>query len=341
MHTKNKTFTGIALILVILAATPMMFLAQAQVQTSPATQLVSLAEKAGYQVKNLIDIINSNDTALAQIDAYNLTSSFEENVALYETDGLGNLTAAQNALAANDYDGAIDYAFAAFRIFRQTFSEIHNILDTVELQKGDLVENAGLLEAIARELQRADQLSTILPSETPQEIFTQLEEAKNLLNEARSLLLQGNTTQAKAAYHDAKQIIIEVHQYLKTNAEESNRYRVANFTEKLQQKIQEKFQYSEENGINFTRALNAHGYQSKNQFMNAIQNRIEALTHNPNFAEVLQNCQDLSQMIQQMEQSLNQEINQHQGQNNSGGNDNGNGQGSGNSNGGSNGKGNN
>ncbi|MCW4025456.1 MAG: hypothetical protein NWF01_10555 [Candidatus Bathyarchaeota archaeon] len=338
MHEKRKIITGTALILVILAATPMMFLAQAQVQTSPATQLVSIAEKASYQVKNLIDTIKSNDTALDQIDAYNLTSSFEENIALYEIDGLGNLTAAQNALAANDFDGAVDYAFAAFRVFRQTFSEIHNILDTADLQKGDLVENSGLLEAIARELQRADQLSDILPNETPQEILTQLEDAKNLLNDARSLLLQGNTTQAKAAYHDAKQIILQIHQYLKTNAEESNSWRVANFTEKLQRKIQEKFQYSEENGINFTRALNAHGFQSKNQFMNALQNRIEALTHNPNFAEVLQNCQDLSQLVQQMEQSLNQEITQHQGQNNAGGNGNGNGQGS-NNNGGSNGKG--
>ena len=83
-----------------------MFLAQGQIQTAPAQQVVALAERASQQVQNLINSINSDDDALAQIETVGLTDEFNENVTLLAT-GFENLGAAETALENSEKENAV------------------------------------------------------------------------------------------------------------------------------------------------------------------------------------------------------------------------------------------
>ena len=312
MFKKTKVAAIILLASVILATAPVMFLVQGQIQAAPAEKLVELAERAGQHVQNLIDMINANEEALTQIETVGLTEQFKNNVTLYETEGLDNLAAAQEALANSEYEAAVDSAFEALSVFREVYSSIHVILEAADLQKGHLIENQGLLEAITRELQRIDRLREILPAETPEEILGLLVDAEESLNEAKALLLDGDETAARSAFLEAKQSISEVYQDLKEQAEESNTWRLSNYCEGLQQRIQERFRYGRDQGIDFTGVLQSFGYQSESQFMEGLQKSIQTAQGEQNFGNAVQDCEGVSQMVQEMEQALNQEITQGQ-----------------------------
>ena len=314
MFKKSKVTAIAILASIILATTPLMLLAQGQIQTAPAQQIVTLAERAAQQIQNLIDMINADEDVIAQIGTVGLTYEFDEKVMLFAT-GLGNLEAAQTALANSEYEDTVDSAIEALSVFREVYSSIHVILKTTDLQKGDLIENQGLLEAIIRELQRIDRLREILPDGTPQDILKLLDDAEALLNEARTSLLDGDVTVARSAFLEAKQNISEVYQYLKAQAEESNTWRLNNYCQGLQERIQERFRYGQDQGVDFTSVLQSFGYQTESQFMEALQERTQTAQSEQNFNNALQDCEEVSQIVQEMANGLNQEIYRHQGQN--------------------------
>ena len=338
MLKKIKVAVIAILASIILATTPAMLLTQGQIQTAPAQQIVTVAERAAQQIQNLIDVINADQDSLAQIEIVGLTSEFNENVKLFST-GLENLEAAQISLVNSENEDAANSAVEVLSVFREVYSSIHVILQKAGLQKGDLIENQGLLEAITRELQRIDRLREIMADGTPQEILEVLDDAKGLLNKARALLLDGDVTAARSAFLDAKQDISEVYQYLKEQAQAYNTLRLNNYCQGIQERIRERFRYGQNQGVDFTSVLQSYGYQTENQFLEALQNRIKTAQDEQNFNIALQDCEAVSQMVQQMEQSLNQEIVRQQAQNGPGGSNNGGsgsgGNGSGSGNGGS------
>ena len=150
MMSKRQLVVFAMLVSVVMMAAPVsaMF-GQGQVQATSAEQLVEVADSAEQQVKNLIDLVYVNETALDVTEDAGLLDELEGNVTLYD-EGVGNLTAAQEALELEDYEGAVDYATEALSIFREVFSSIHMILEDAGLQKGQLVDNQGLLEAMTR-----------------------------------------------------------------------------------------------------------------------------------------------------------------------------------------------
>ena len=317
MFKTGKVAKIVILLSIILATTPAMLLAQGQIQTAPFQQIVIIAERAAQQIQNLIDMINADEGALAKIETVGLTNEFNENVALFKT-GLGNLEAAQTSLSNSENEDAVNSALEALGVFREVYSSMHVMLQTANLQKEDLIENQGLLEAITRELQKIGRLREILPDGTPQEILKLLDEAQELLNEAKTLLVDSDLTVARSAFLEAKQDISEVYQYLKEQAEESNTWRLYNYCEQTQERIRERFRYGQDQGVDFTSVLQSYGYQTESQFMEALQNRIQTAQGEQNFSIVMQDCEEINQMIQQMEQSLNQEICKRQGLNGSG-----------------------
>jgi hypothetical protein len=313
MPKRSKVIAMAALISVILAMTSVTLLAQGQIQAAPVENLVEFAERAEQQVKNLIDMITANEEALTKIENVGLSEQFELNVALYETEGLNNLVDAQQALANSEYEVAVDSAIEALRIFREVYSSIHVILEDSDLQKGHLIENQGLLEAITRELQRIDRLRDILPAETPQEILDLLYNAEETLSEARQLLLDGEGTGAKSLFLEAKLSIFQVYQYLKEQAEESNTWRIYSYCERTRERIRERFRYGSDEGIDFTAVLESLGYQSENQFMETLENMIQtAQGKTGDFENAMQDLEAVGQMVQEMDQALAQEINRHQ-----------------------------
>ena len=195
---------------------------------------MTLAERAAQQVQNLIDMINANEDALAQIDTVGLTDEFDANVTLYEIDGLKNLADAQEALTNSKYEDAVDSAVEALSIFREVYSSIHVIMKAADLQRDDLIENQGLLEAITREQQRIDRLREILPVDAPQDIYDTLDAATELLSEAKTLLLDGDVDSGEVQrFWKPKKTYQKSIEYLKEQAEESNTWRLNNYCQEV------------------------------------------------------------------------------------------------------------
>jgi len=317
---KTYKFVPTAILLsILLSAAPMLFLVEGQIQSFPAEQLVTLAERAGQQIQNLIEIIEESEEAILQIESVGLSDQYSSNVTLYETKGLDELANAQEAIAASDYEIAVSSAIEALRVFREVFSSIQRILEAADLQKGLLIENRGLLEAITRELQRLSRLEEILPTETPEEILDLLDSAAVSLNEAKTLLLAGDEEGAMVTFLEARQNISEIYQYLKALAEQHNPWRLSNYCDGLQTRIQEKFRYGKEQGIGLSGVLESIGYQSENEFMNTLESIIQTAKSQENFSNAIRDCESAGQMVQEMEQALNQEMNRAQRQYGTGG----------------------
>ena len=290
---------------------------QGQIQATPAEELVSLADKAEQQVNNLIELVYANETAVQKIEDFGLIDSLESNVTLYDT-GVANLVAAHDALEIEDYTGAVDYATEALSIFREVFSSIHLILEEAGLHKGQLIDNQGLLEAITRELQRIDRLREILPEDAPEEFKQLLGDAEALLEitAATAMLLEGKTTEVRSNLQEAKELISQVYEYLKEQAEESSIWRIDGYCERVRERIRERFRYGNQIGVDFTDALDSLGYQSENQFMETLENLIRTVEGKKgDFKNAMRDLEAMGQMVQEMDQALNQEIHRHQGGN--------------------------
>jgi flagellin-specific chaperone FliS len=315
MMSKRQLVVLAMLVSIIVAAAPVsaILYGQGQIQATPAEQLVDVADKAEQQVKNLIDLVYANESALDKIEEVGLLDELESNVTLYN-EGVGNLTAAHDALELGDYEGAVDNATQALSVFREVFSSIHMILEDAGLQKGQLVDSQGLLEAMTRQLQRIDRLREILPEDAPEEITQLLDDAEALLNidAARTLLLEGKTTEVRDTLQEAEDLISQVYDYLKAEAEGLNAWRIDGYCERVREKMRERFRNGNQTGIDFTDVLNALGYQSENQFMDTLQKMIQtAKGKTGDFNSALHDLDAIGQMVQEMDQALTQKMNQH------------------------------
>lgn len=306
----------LATIIASIAPVSAIFYAQGQNQESTAEKFVELADKAGQKVKDLIDLVYANETALQTIGDAGLLDELEGNVTLYY-EGAENVTNAYNALAVEDYDGAIANATEALSIFREVFSSIHIILCNSGLQKGHLVDSQGLLEAIRRAIEKIERLREILP-ENATEAVELLDQAETYLNMdlAITLLLEGKVSEVVYNLAQANHLIVQVYQYLKEQAEITNTIRICNYLqicERHRERLREKFRFAANEGINVTDVLESLGYQNENEFMQTLENMIQtAQGKTEDLNNVIQDLEAISQAIREMDQALTQEMNQHQ-----------------------------
>ena len=310
---KTKTAALTLLIIMICTVLPTMLFVNGQVNVSVEEKMVNLTEQAGDRILNLITSVYADEKSTARIRNVSLSEQFESNVTLYQTEGLSKLASAQEALANSNYQQASDSALEALTIFRQVYSALEAILEASGLQDNSLVNNQEVQDAITRELQNTDTLQNLLPANATQEIMSLLGTANVTLLQAKAKFQDGEVNEAKTLYLEAKQNITQIYQYLKTQAEESNIWRLSRYCGRFQELIQEKFKYGNDNGINFTSTLVTLGYQSENQFMQALQNKIQNAQSQSEIQNAVNDCLLISQMVQEMEQGLNQEINRQQG----------------------------
>jgi hypothetical protein len=336
MISKSRilAFAVLATILVLVTPVSAILAAQGPASTSNvAEQIVRLAENAEQQVKNLIDTVYANETAIEKITDVELLDELEANDTFYDQ-GVVTLTKAQSALDLLDYEGANGNATEALGVFREVFQSIHVILKETGLQTGQLVDVYGLLEAYSRALERIEQLRELLPEETA--------EYKNLLNQAealldidaaRELLLEGKVSEVTSALSEANQLISQVYQYLKQQAEESNNFRVNGYLREMEQareRIREQFRYGADQGIDFEAILESFGYHNETEFMQALENMTQTAQGKiGEIDSVIQDLEALGQMVRQMNQTLTQEIHRHQEQQGPGGSGSGSGAGEG------------
>jgi len=319
------------LISVVTTATPAsaILYGKAQIQGTSEEQIVELAGRADAQVKNLIELMYANETALKQIEDFGLIDELNGNLTLYD-EGVANLEQAHEALESANYDAAVDIATEALRIFREIFKSINIILEEAGLQKGQLVDAQGLLEAITRGIRIIDRLRDILPADATAALdLLDQAEAYLDLNAARALLIEGENNSVADRLNQANQLISQVYQYFKSQAEESNTLRIDDYCERVQERIRERFRYGRDYGIDFSTVLSNLGYQSENQFIETLQDMIQtAQGKTGDFKSAMQDLDAISRVVQEIDQALEQEINQYQNrygtENSSGGNGSGN-----------------
>jgi hypothetical protein len=301
-----------------------MFAGQGQIPANaPAEELVGLAEKAEQQVKNLIDFVYANDTAILKIKEAKLFDELEGNVTFYGQ-GVETLAKAQDALEIADYDGAIGNATEALHIFREVFRSIHLILEDAGLQTGHLVDAQGLLEAYSRALERIEHLREILPEDAT-EFLALLDQAEALLDldEARALLLEGKVTQVASNLAQANQLISQVYQYLKLQAGEFNAVRIRCYLQEMErarERVRERLRYAGNQGVDVAAILESFGYHNETEFMQDLENMTQTAQGKiGDIDTVIQDLEALGQLIRQMNQTLTQEINRHQERHGTGG----------------------
>ncbi len=309
-NARTATLTVILLAIITLAAAATFANAQTNHQTEE--KLVEVAQRAGNQIQTLITNVYADPEAVQKIENANLTSQFENNVTQYQNEGLTKLTQAQEALSKADYSAASDSALAALEVFRNTYSNLEGIMDAAGIASDSSASSQQLLDAIDRELQRIGTLKEILLTNASQNILQTLDDANKTLLQAKTSALNGQTADAQAQFVEAKQAIAQIYTYLKTQAEQSNTWRLNEFCQRLMRQIQERFAYGKQSGVDFSGALAAKGYQSEKQFIQALQTKIMNAQSQGDIQNAIADCESIGQMVQQMQQSLNQEISSQQ-----------------------------
>lgn len=230
---KGKQLIGLVLV-AMLAATFVPFSTQVYAQDSEEKRVekfIELAERAGERVGNLIELIYSNETAIATIENVGLRDELEANKTLFENWGLGNLTAAYNALDVGDLQGAVANATEALGIFREVFKALNNILEEAGLARGMLIDAQGLIEAMKRAIDRIERIREVAPPEVLADISAILESAERYLNISAALiwLSQGRVNETAWNLTQANQLISLAYSSLKRKAGELNIKRIGSY----------------------------------------------------------------------------------------------------------------
>jgi len=284
----------------------------AQINHTVEKNLVDVAEQASQRIQSLVTSVYLDTNATEKIENCGLSNQFGDNVTRYQSDGLTKLNSAKQALSNSQFESAADLALEALELFREVYGNLQLIIIEAGVQSVSSGNIQELSDAITRELNRISTLKENLPFSKATEIFSLLDDVNQILLEAKALLLEDKYAEAKSLFVEAKQNISQIYHLLKDQAEASNSWRLDEYCVRLQHQIQEKFRYGNENGINFNSAIQAMGYQSENQFMQMLQNRIQTAKSQSNIQSILHECESVKQMVQEMEQALNQEISHHQ-----------------------------
>lgn len=309
-HSKTRLLSLILTVLILFPAA--ITIVNAQINHTVEKNLVNVAEQASERIQSLITSVYTDTNATEKIENCSLSNQFSDNVTRYQSDGLTKLNSAQQALSNSQFESATDLALEALDIFREVYGNLQLILIEAGVNNVSSVNMQELSDAIAREINRISTLKENLPSSTKTEVFSLLDDVNQILLEAKDLLLEDKYAEAKSLFVEAKQNISQIYHLLKDQAEESNSWRVEEYCQKLQTQIQEKFRYGTENGIDFNSAIQSMGYQSENQFMQMLQNRIQTAQSQSNINSILHECESVKEMVQGMEQVLNEEISHHQ-----------------------------
>ncbi len=315
VKTSKLAIAIILATIVVMAAPVSAAMFQGQSESVKAEKIVELADKAGQKVDNLIALVYTNDTVLEMIETATLLDALEGNVTLFD-EGAANVTAAYDALEAEDYEGAVANATQALEIFREVFKSINLILDESDVQKGQIIDGQGLVVAMQRALERIDRLRELLPEDAT-EALELLDNATDYLDvdTARLWLLDGNFTETAYNLTQANHLISDAHRYLKTQAEQGNTMRIRNYlrgVERIRGRIRENLESAGNEGIDVDGVLQSFGYESATGFEEALQNMIEDAQEN--MGEIKNAVKDLKEIgrnMREMDKALAQEIKQH------------------------------
>jgi translation initiation factor 2B subunit (eIF-2B alpha/beta/delta family) len=308
---------AIAAILVgiVTLAAPVSAVMYGQSPNFKAAKIVEFADRAEQRVQDLIDLVYLNTT---EIDNAGLLDELDGNVTLFNL-GAANVTAAQSALEAENYEGAIANATQALQIFREVFQSIHFILNESGIQQGDIVDGQGLLVAMRRALERIERLRELLP-EGADEAMEMLDNATNYLDldAARLWLQAGNVTDTAHNLTQANHLISQVHHLLVAQAKQLNAWRINNYLRGIngaRLRIRAKILDASNEGVDVNSVLQSMGYQNVTDFMQSLQNMTENAQGKINdIKDAIQDLREIGRTIRQMDRELTMEIIRYRGQ---------------------------
>ena len=95
------------------------------------------------------------------------------------------------------------------------------------------------------------------------------------------MILEGKLSTVADNLSQANQLITQVYQYLKFEAELSNTDRIYGYlqgTTQTRERFRERFGQANAEGVDVTAVLNSLGYQNEEEFMQALQNMTQSCT---------------------------------------------------------------
>ncbi len=299
---------ALALITIMIVTVSASFFAQAQNQNS-TQNLLSLTQQTKNQLDDLINQIYSNETTLQKAENYGLLNSLEGNVSLY-VQGVENLTFAESQFAAGNYNGAQVSLIQALNTFKTVNKSVNHILSICYPQPSDQVDAQGLLEANIRARERINLLRSVV-QENATGALSLLDQAANCfnVNSLSQLTTREEITQTVANMEQGNALLSQVYQYLKTQGEASDSWRLNNYCNNLIATVQERFQYGRTQGVDINSFLQSMGFKNESAYIANLQQRIQEITNQPgDIGNKLASLNTLSSLIQNTDQSLNQEI---------------------------------
>jgi len=316
------------LVAVIAMAAPASAYFSSQSLETKAERVVEIADGARDSVFDLVDIVEADTTAMDLILDAGLDGQFYGNVSLCVEAGTtvgGEVTtengtgwtyldAANQSLLAGEYEDAIDNAREALTVFREVLRSIHAILLDAGVETGQLVAPQIISDAIERSLDRIAELRALLADE---DVLSKLDDAEDLLNEAKGLLLADEVEAAKDSLKEANDLISQVCQYLKQVAEELNPSRIRGYLDdacRYRERFRERFGHAWDEEFDVNGFLQSFGYQNEEDFMNRFQQMIENAQGAENIEHDIQDLQEIGRTIREMDNAFTQEIGRHRAQ---------------------------
>jgi hypothetical protein len=298
---------ALTLITIMLVTISANFFAEAASQDSTQT-LLTLTQQTKNQLDALINQIKENETTLQTAENYGLRNSFDGNVSLY-AQGVENLTLAESQFASGNYDSAQASLIQALNTFHMVYTSMNSILNICDPQP-ELVDAQGLLEANNRAREQINWLRTVVP-ENATNTLALLNQAENCfnINSLNQLTTQEKITQTIANMEQGNALLAQVYQFLKTQGEESDSWRLTNYCNNMIAMIQERFQYGNTQGVDVNGFMQSMGYNNEAEYIAELQQRIQEITSQPgDIQNKFASLNELSGLIQNTDQALNQEI---------------------------------
>ena len=263
-------------------------------------KFIELAVRAKEKTETLINTTYANETAIETITGAGLYDELDANVTEFNK-AVQNITNAQE-IFQEDPEGAIANVTYALGIFREVFKAMNTILTMSGVQRGQLVDAQGLMQAMKRALDRIDRLEEI--GELPIETSWLLGNATLYLNVTQALewLQIGMVNQTAHNLTQANNLISQAHKTLKKTAAEMNTKRIQSYfrvIENLYSRLKQQVEKAIERDLD-AETLNA-------TLVTAIRPLIEhaqTLLDEEEYSEALEKLQEARDMLEQVEEDL-------------------------------------
>ena len=217
----NKGIAAVLLAMLILVPASASYAEKQEENDQRVEKLIELAERAKDKTQILINMTYLNTTAIQAIINVGLSGELEDNVTLFNE-------AAYN-ITNPDYHNVGNLTLA-LGVFRDVYKSINRILAaTPGVQKGQLVDRQGLIQAMTRALDRIERLEEI--ENLPDATKWILGNATLYLNVTRAIELLQVGMAEEVTYNktQANKLISLAHSTLQKKAAELKTQRIRSF----------------------------------------------------------------------------------------------------------------